>query len=188
MMTTSYHPQSNGLVERTHRQLKDVLRAREAGVDWLAHLPWALLGLWAAQKEVSRLSSADAVFSQPLVLPGELASGNDAGPADFTTRLASLSPPAMTKPRTYTEVIAGPPNWRLQSVSMEYIKRGGSSPPLAPAYARPYRVVRPGSKYFVIVGGRQESDRVDPLKPHLGSSPLQAASPPRRDCPPKGSS
>jgi hypothetical protein len=100
MMTTSYHPQANGLVERTHRLLKDVLRAREAGLDLLARLPWALLGLRAAQKEVSRLSSADAVFGQPLVLPGELAFGNEAGPADFTTSLASLSPPAMTKPRT----------------------------------------------------------------------------------------
>ena len=28
-MTTSYHPQANGMVERVHRQLKDALRARE---------------------------------------------------------------------------------------------------------------------------------------------------------------
>jgi hypothetical protein len=52
-MTTAYHPQANGLVERTHRQLKDALRARQAGVDWPAHLPWVLLGLRAAPKEVS---------------------------------------------------------------------------------------------------------------------------------------
>jgi transposase InsO family protein len=45
VMTTAYHPQANGLVERTHRQLKDALRARQAGVDWPAHLPWVLLGL-----------------------------------------------------------------------------------------------------------------------------------------------
>jgi hypothetical protein len=67
VMTTAYHPQANGLVERTHRQ-----RAREAGSDWPAHLPWVLLGLRAAPKEVSGFSSAEAVFGQPLVLPGEL--------------------------------------------------------------------------------------------------------------------
>jgi hypothetical protein len=32
-MTTAYHPQANGLVERAHRQLKDSLHARQAGVD-----------------------------------------------------------------------------------------------------------------------------------------------------------
>jgi hypothetical protein len=75
VMTTAYHPQANSLVERTHRQLKDALRARQASVDWPAHLPWVLLGLQAAPKEVSGLSSAEAVFGQPLVMPGELSPG-----------------------------------------------------------------------------------------------------------------
>jgi hypothetical protein len=186
VMTTSYHPQSNGLVERSHRQLKDALRARGASVDWPAHLPWALLGLRAAPKEVSGLSSAEAVFGQPLVLPRELVPGEEAGPAEFSTRLASSTPPSTSQPRTYAEAVAGPPDWRLQLASMVYIRRGGSGPPLAPAYAGPYKVVRPGHKYFVVeVGGRQESVSVDRLKPHLGASPLPAASPPRRGRPPR---
>jgi hypothetical protein len=115
----------------------------EQGVDWPAHHPWVLLGLWAAPKEVSGISSAEAVFGQPLVLPGELVPGDEAGPADFSTSLASSSPPVMSQPRTYAEVVAGPPNWRLQLASMVYIRRGGSGPPLAPAYASPYKVVRP---------------------------------------------
>jgi transposase InsO family protein len=49
--TTAYHPQSNGMVERAHRQIKDALRARLAGVEWPQHLPWVLLGLRAAPKE-----------------------------------------------------------------------------------------------------------------------------------------
>ena len=31
--TTAYHPQSNGMIERFHRQLKDSLRARLASTD-----------------------------------------------------------------------------------------------------------------------------------------------------------
>jgi transposase InsO family protein len=42
--TTAYHPQSNGMMERFHRQLKDALRARLQGQDWVSQLPWVLLG------------------------------------------------------------------------------------------------------------------------------------------------
>ena len=41
--TTAYYPQSNGLVERTHQQLKEVLAAQ--GGDWISNLPWVLFGL-----------------------------------------------------------------------------------------------------------------------------------------------
>jgi hypothetical protein len=43
-LTTLYHPQSNGAIERFHRHLKDMLRARLAGSDWVNHLPWLMLG------------------------------------------------------------------------------------------------------------------------------------------------
>ena len=48
VITTAYHPQAIGLVERFHRQLKDSMRARLAARDRPAHLPWVLLGLRAA--------------------------------------------------------------------------------------------------------------------------------------------
>ncbi len=44
VQTTPYHPQSKGMVERTHGQLKAALRARLAGLRWPEHLPWVLLG------------------------------------------------------------------------------------------------------------------------------------------------
>jgi transposase InsO family protein len=43
--TTAYHPESNGTVERLHRRLKDVLRARAAAATWSEELPFVLLGL-----------------------------------------------------------------------------------------------------------------------------------------------
>ncbi|GFR95202.1 Pol polyprotein [Elysia marginata] len=50
--TTAYHPQSNCLVERFHRTLKGALRARLQGPNWADELPWVLLGLRTAPKEI----------------------------------------------------------------------------------------------------------------------------------------
>jgi hypothetical protein len=63
------HPQSNGMVERVHRQIKDALCARGSVPAWHSHLPWVLLGLRAAPKEDSAISSAELVTGTPLVLP-----------------------------------------------------------------------------------------------------------------------
>jgi transposase InsO family protein len=57
VQTTAYHPQSNGMVERAHGQLKAALRARLAGSRWPEHLPWVLLGLRTAPKEDSGVSA-----------------------------------------------------------------------------------------------------------------------------------
>jgi transposase InsO family protein len=68
--TTAYHPQSNGLVERAHRQLKEGLKTRLASHEWPAHLPWVLLGMRTSPKDDSAISSAELVYGVPLVLPG----------------------------------------------------------------------------------------------------------------------
>jgi hypothetical protein len=71
-MTTAYHPQSNGMVERVHRQLKAALRSRNCGADWAEHLPSALMGIRAAPKDDTGVSSAELVYGCKMVLPGEL--------------------------------------------------------------------------------------------------------------------
>jgi transposase InsO family protein len=71
-MSTAFHPQSNGLVKRAHRRLKDTLKAKLAGTSWPTHLPWVLLGLRAAPREDSGVSTAELVYGAPLNLPGSL--------------------------------------------------------------------------------------------------------------------
>ena len=53
--TIAYHPQSNGLVEPFHRQLKNALKARTCCVKWVDHLPCVMLGIRAAPKEDSAI-------------------------------------------------------------------------------------------------------------------------------------
>jgi hypothetical protein len=69
LMNSACHPQSNGLVEHFHRQLTDALRARLAGVQWVEHLPWVLLGLRAAPREDINISSAEMVYGLFLSFP-----------------------------------------------------------------------------------------------------------------------
>jgi hypothetical protein len=84
--TTAYHPQSNGLVERFHRRLKDALRARAAGADWYNHVPWVLLGMRTACSEDADFSPAEAVFGSQLILPGQFLSTR-AAVAEFPPRI-----------------------------------------------------------------------------------------------------
>jgi transposase InsO family protein len=99
-MTTAYHPQSNGMVERAHRQLKDALRSRLAGVLWPQHLPWVLLDLRVAPKEDSGISSAELTYGAPLSLPGQFITAEESPPADFVEKLRSASPPPQTRQPT----------------------------------------------------------------------------------------
>ncbi len=132
------------------------------------------------------MSSAEAVFGQQLVLPGDLTPGPEASELSFLTKLASNAPPPTRQPRTYAEVAAQPPNTGLQAASYVYVRRGGVGPPLAPPYVGPYKVLQAGPKYFVLeVGDRQEVVTVDRLKPHSGDDPASAAVPPRRGRPPR---
>jgi transposase InsO family protein len=96
-LTTAYHPQANGLVERFHRQLKDALRARLDNHDWTSHLPWVMLGLRGATKEDCGISSAEMVYGEALTLPGDFLEASTP-PADgflqqLRERMTRFQPP-----------------------------------------------------------------------------------------------
>ena len=135
-MTTAYCPQANGMVERSHRQLKDSWRSRAAGADWPSHLPWVLLGLRAAPKDESGISSAELVLGSPLTLPGQFLSSPEPPPADFVQQLQRAPSPPPTRPLTYAEAVAVP-SPALSMADYVYIRRGGTIPPLRRCTAAP---------------------------------------------------
>ena len=55
--TTSYHPQTNGMAECFHRQLKAALKAQPQPDSWMDALPFVLLGIRTTLKEDVHISN-----------------------------------------------------------------------------------------------------------------------------------
>jgi hypothetical protein len=130
-------------------------------VDWEFHLPWVLLGIRAAPKDDSKISAAEVVFGQALVLPGQLLAGGTAVAADQQTALpAALRSdlcafaPLPLRARSYAAVVENVPE-ALMKAEFVYIRRDGVSPALSSKYKGPYKVVSTSSKLFrVMIGGK----------------------------------
>ena len=102
--TTAYHPQSNGMMERLHRQLKASLRAHDAYPDWMAVLPAVLLGIRLAIKDDLNCTSSELVYGTTLRLPGEdcapMSTPTTGDIASYATQLrTAMSALAPTAPR-----------------------------------------------------------------------------------------
>jgi transposase InsO family protein len=185
-MTTAYHPQANGMIERFHRQLKDSLRARLCGQDWMTHLPWVLLGLRAAPKEDTAVSSAEMLYGLPLTLPGQFLEAIEPPASEFLQKLQDtvVTQSFPTRPVPACRSSDSLPKGLMEATYV-YLRRDGNKPPLAQLYQGPYAVIKRGPKVFTLQVGRQtEVVSVDRLKPHLGRGPVEAAMPVKRGRPP----
>ena len=153
-MTTAYHPQANGLVERWHRQLKASLKARLDGDDsWMDALPFVMLGLRSTWREDSDTTPADLVFGTALCLPGQFVPNSGDGSAEVTDtfvktlrdRMSSLSP--VTQPHHSTPTSHVPSS--LLSAEWVYMRHDAVRRPLQCPYDGPYKVITPGEKTFI---------------------------------------
>ncbi len=185
MKTTAYHPQSNGLVERFHRRLKEALQARLAGPDWMIHLPWVLLGIRAAVPPEGGPSPAEAVMGCQPILPGEFLATGELPLAEFLDKIHtdSLQPPRPILHKNTPLPTALPLD--LATADFVFIRRDSVAPPLTPPYSGPFKVLRRALHAFQVqIGTRSETISTHRLKPCISSPDTAAAVPPHRGRPP----
>jgi len=150
--TTTFHPQSNGMVERFHRRLKDGLRSCLAGPKWIDHLPWVMLGLRCAPVEALGVSPASSVYGSELTLPGEFLDVPEPPSKQFLDkfqRQLELSAPVAS--RHNLPASTQPPSQVVQDLldsTHVYVRRGGHVPSLTPLYEGPYEVLSRNGKFF----------------------------------------
>jgi len=186
IQTTAYHPQANGLVERFHRRLKDALRARTAGADWHAQLPWVMLGVRTAWREDSRFTPAEAVFGSQPVLPGQFLSSPEPAAEDFVQQFQGLlAGRAPLRPAHHSSVKPQELPEELLRSRFVLVRHDAVQPPLAAMYDGPYLVLERSRNFFKI----QLGERVDTVSTHRLKAchpppGMEAALPPRRGRPP----
>ena len=169
-LTTAFHPQSNGLVERFHRRLKEALRARGSVDSWADDLALVLLGLRVMPRE-DDLSPAERVFGTSTSVPGSFPDLRADETNDYVSRmqraLVGLLPPPTRPPPTTRAVFSDP---KLYTATHVFIRRDGHKKPLEPLYEGPFRVVQRGRRHFSIqLGDKVDSISIERLKPVLGS-------------------
>ena len=164
-MTAAYHPESNGLVERFHRRLKESLIAlcQDEKENWFWRLPCALLAIRTTLKPDIGASPADLVYGEGLAVPGELL-GRHQGEdrelqqqreqqlSNLRLEVARLQPTETSAHRT--PVVHVPDS--LDTATHVFVRRGGHGhPPLTAPYEGPFRVVsRSPAGFEVILPGR----------------------------------
>ena len=69
LRTTAYHPQTNGMIERFHRTLKQSLRILSFQGGWVKTLPFVLLGWRNTPSRTTESSPAQMLFGTNTAVP-----------------------------------------------------------------------------------------------------------------------
>lgn len=142
LRTTPYHPQANGQIERTHRQLKAAIMCHQNS-RWTEVLPIVLLGIRSSLKEDLQATAAELTYGTSLRLPGEFfVSGESNKPtpefvADLKTTMSKLRPAPTSNHSRESAFVQK----QLSTCSHVFVKEGAIKPPLTQPYDGPYRVV-----------------------------------------------
>ena len=164
--TTSYHPQSNGIVEIVHRRLKDALRMQQNPNNWSNNLPLVLLSIRSSIKEDLNCSPAELVYGETLRLPQEFVHREQqfVNQSEFVAKLKEHFQhiqPIQTRNHPENSFV----DKHLRTCKRVLIRTDHTKLPLELRYSGPFEVVTRKAKFFeLLIDGKLKTVSVDRLK------------------------
>ena len=147
--TTSYNPESNGLIERLNRTLKSALRATCIDHTWANSLPWIMLDLRSAPHEALHASPAKVVYGKTLRLSADVIPTNEEYHSieDIRTSTEQLLPTRQTYAEAARKIFIPT---HLRHSPFVYERIDNHRTPLSPIYKGPFPVLQRSHKAFQI--------------------------------------
>lgn len=166
--TTAYHPASNGMVERFHRQLKAAIKSYPIPANWFECLPLILLGIRSTVKEGLGHTPAELVYATTLTLPGQMVAPISPeqlpDPALYVHRLRTAMSHFSPAPPRHQQIKSHVPS-DINTWTHVFVRNDNIQTQLRPPYAGPYKVIERRPKYFILdINGKQNTVSIDRLK------------------------
>lgn len=167
--TTAYRPQTNGIIERWHRQLKASIKC-QLTENWTEILPTVFLGLRTCYKEDLKCSVAELLYGTTLRVPAEFFanSSSEASPSEFVSQLKDtmrkLRPVPTNNHRTKENIFVHPD---LNTCTHVFLRTDAVRKPLQHPYTGPHQVLKKISEKVFTVGvnGKAVNISVGRFKP-----------------------
>ena len=142
LRTTAYHPASNGMVERFHRQLKAAIKCHNSS-NWVESLPIVLLGIRIAIKEDLGATAAEMIYGTGIRLPAEFfVPAKQTANAEFANRLRERMSEIRPLPTSQHGEKKTFMFRDLETSPYVFVRHDAIGGPLQPPYDGPYQVIQ----------------------------------------------